>query len=110
MPTGHRRYQQVFRGGFVPAAPACLANPATTTFSGAITGPGSLELDGGQLTLTGAGNNIGGNLDLCACDVGGITIKGGSFTVGGLTQSTAAPSPSRMAARSRPMLSALAAT
>jgi autotransporter-associated beta strand protein len=87
-----------------------LANPATTTFSGAITGPGSLELDGGQLTLTGAGNNIGGNLDLCACDVGGITIKGGSFTVGGLTQSTAAPSPSRMAARSRPMLSALAAT
>jgi len=62
-----------------------LANPATTTFSGAITGPGSLELDGGQLTLTGAGNNIGGNLDLCACDIGGITIKGGSFVVGGAT-------------------------
>jgi autotransporter-associated beta strand protein/T5SS/PEP-CTERM-associated repeat protein len=62
-----------------------LANPATTTFSGAITGPGSLELDGGQLTLTGAGNNIGGNLDLCACDVGGITIKGGAFVVGGST-------------------------
>ncbi len=62
-----------------------LVNPATTTFSGAITGPGSLELDGGQLTLTGAGNNIGGNLDLCACDVGGITIKGGAFVVGGNT-------------------------
>jgi fibronectin-binding autotransporter adhesin len=61
------------------------ANPATTTFSGAITGPGSLELDGGRLTLTGAGNNIGGNLDLCACDIGGLTINGGTFIVGGTT-------------------------
>jgi fibronectin-binding autotransporter adhesin len=60
-------------------------SPATTTFSGALTGPGSLELDGGRLTLTGAGNNIGGDLTLCACDLDGLTIKGGSFVVGGLT-------------------------
>jgi hypothetical protein len=32
--------------------------------------------------LTGAGNNIGGDLTLCACDLDGLTIKGGSFTVG----------------------------
>jgi T5SS/PEP-CTERM-associated repeat protein len=60
-------------------------SPATTTFSGAITGPGSLELDGGSLTLTGAGNNIGGDFTVCACDVNGVTIKGGSLVVGGLT-------------------------
>ena len=53
-------------------------SPATTTFSGAITGPGSLELDGGSLTLTGAGNNIGGDFDgVCLRNINGLTIKGG---------------------------------
>ena len=41
---------------------------ASTTFSGAITGAGSLFIDGsGTLTLTGTGNNIGGDLDISAC-------------------------------------------
>jgi T5SS/PEP-CTERM-associated repeat protein len=49
---------------------------------------GSIELDNGSLTLTGASNGgnigtIGGDLMLCNCDNGGVTISGGSFTVGG---------------------------
>jgi autotransporter-associated beta strand protein len=83
-------------------------SPATTTFSGAITGPGSLELDGGQLTLTGAGSNIGGNLDLCACDVGGITIKGGRSLLGATRRSKVVRLRSPMGARSPPAISLLA--
>jgi autotransporter-associated beta strand protein/T5SS/PEP-CTERM-associated repeat protein len=56
----------------------------SSTFSGAITGPGSLEMDGsGSLTLTGTGNHIGGDLSLCSCSTGGLTIKGGSLAVDG---------------------------
>jgi len=80
-------------------------SPASTTFSGAITGPGSLELDGGQLTLTGAGNNIGGNLDLCACDVGGITIKGGPSSLAATPRLQAVRLRSPTGARSQPATS-----
>jgi autotransporter-associated beta strand protein/T5SS/PEP-CTERM-associated repeat protein len=65
-----------------------VAAGSTTTFSGAFSGAGSIELDNGSLTLTGASNggnigSIGGDLSLCNCDNGGVTISGGSFTVGG---------------------------
>jgi outer membrane autotransporter protein len=55
---------------------------ATTTFSGAITGAGSLELDGGLLTLTGA-SSIGGDLTICSCATLTITGPGASFTAAG---------------------------
>jgi len=67
-----------------------IAGSASTTFSGAFTGVGSLSLDGtGMLTLTGASNGgnigtIGGDLDLCNCDTGGLTISGGTLTVNSL--------------------------
>jgi autotransporter-associated beta strand protein/T5SS/PEP-CTERM-associated repeat protein len=55
-----------------------------TTFSGTITGAGSLELDNtASLTLTGSGSAIGGNLELCNCATGGLTIDGGSLSVAG---------------------------
>jgi autotransporter-associated beta strand protein/T5SS/PEP-CTERM-associated repeat protein len=66
-----------------------VAGNASTTFSGAFSGAGSLELDNAaSLTLTGASNggNIGtiGNLTLCGgCASGGLTINGGSLTVDG---------------------------
>jgi autotransporter-associated beta strand protein/T5SS/PEP-CTERM-associated repeat protein len=61
---------------------------ASTTFSGAITGAGSLSIDGsGTLTLTGAGNNIGGDLDIsaCGCSIAKLKLVGGSLVVGGAT-------------------------
>ena len=64
-----------------------IAGSANTTFSGAFAGVGSLSLDGtGMLTLTGASNGgnigtIGGDLGLCNCDTGGLTINGGTLTV-----------------------------
>jgi autotransporter-associated beta strand protein/T5SS/PEP-CTERM-associated repeat protein len=68
-----------------------IAGNGSTTFSGAFSGAGSLELDGGSLTLTGASNGgnigtIGGDLSLCNCDNGGLTISGGSLTVNGFAQ------------------------
>ena len=68
-----------------------IAGSANTTFSGAFAGVGSLSLDGtGMLTLTGASNGgnigtIGGDLDLCSCDTGGLTISGGTLTVNSLS-------------------------
>ena len=57
-----------------------------TTFSGTITGAGSLEIDNdASLTLTGMGSVIGGDLELCNCDTGGLTIDGGSLVVNGLS-------------------------
>ena len=72
-----------------------IAGSASTTFSGAFTGVGSLSLDGtGMLTLTGASNGgnigtIGGDLDLCNCDTGGLTISGGTLTVNSLSMGVA---------------------
>jgi autotransporter-associated beta strand protein/T5SS/PEP-CTERM-associated repeat protein len=68
-----------------------IAGNGSTTFSGAFSGAGSLELDGGSLTLTGASNGgnigtIGGDLSLCNCDNGGLTISGGSLIVNGFAQ------------------------
>ena len=66
-----------------------IAGGTSTTFSGSFSGAGSLELNntGTTLTLTGASNGgnigtIGGTLDLCSCFAGGLTISGGSLTVG----------------------------
>jgi fibronectin-binding autotransporter adhesin len=57
-----------------------------TTFSGTIMGTGSLELDNtASLTLTGSGSAIGGDLVLCNCSTGGLTINGGSLSVAGLS-------------------------
>jgi autotransporter-associated beta strand protein/T5SS/PEP-CTERM-associated repeat protein len=66
-----------------------IAGNNSTTFSGSFTGAGSLELDNGAtLTLTGASNGrnigtIGGDLTLCSCSSGGLTIDGGALTVNG---------------------------
>ena len=86
-------------GGTVVIGPTSLAafltlTPTTsTTFSGSFSGAGSLELSNTSttLTLTGAstGGNIGtigGDLTLCNCFGGGLTIDGGSLTVNGLGQ------------------------
>ena len=51
---------------------------ATTTFSGSITGAGSLDLVGGSLTLTGA-SSIGGDLTVCSCATLTISGPGASF-------------------------------
>ena len=73
-----------------PADPTTLLavnGPNATTFSGSFAGAGSFELDNGAaITLTGASNGgnigtIGGDLSLCNCDTGGLTISGGSLTV-----------------------------
>jgi hypothetical protein len=45
-----------------------------TTFSGTITGLGTLEIDGAA-TLSGLGSSIG-RLDLCSCDTNGLVING----------------------------------
>jgi autotransporter-associated beta strand protein/T5SS/PEP-CTERM-associated repeat protein len=68
-----------------------IAGNTGTTFSGTLGGLGSLELDNAaSLTLTGASNGgnigtIGGDLTLCNCVTGGLTISGGSLTVNGFT-------------------------
>ena len=72
-----------------------IAGSASTTFSGSFAGVGSLEIDNGAaLTLTGASNGgnigtIGGDLELCSCDTGGLTISGGSLTVNSLSMGVA---------------------
>ena len=72
-----------------------IAGSASTTFSGSFAGVGSLEIDNGAaLTLTGASNGgnigtIGGDLELCNCDTGGLTISGGSLTVNSLSMGVA---------------------
>ena len=64
-----------------------IAGSTSTTFSGVISGPGSIELDdAATLRLTGTGSVIGGDLDLCLCSTGSLTIDGGSLTVNGLAQ------------------------
>ena len=86
-------------GGTVVIGPTSAAaylsiTPATsTTFSGSFSGSGSLELSNTSttLTLTGASNGgnigtIGGDLTLCNCFGGGLTIDGGALTVNGLGQ------------------------
>ena len=55
---------------------------ATTTFSGSITGAGSLELVGGSLRLTGA-SSISGDLIVCSCATLTISGPGASFAVAG---------------------------
>ncbi len=72
-----------------PSTLLFIAGSSSTTFSGKFSGAGSFETDGsGTLTLTGASNGgnigtIGGDLDLCNCFSGGVTISGGSLTVNG---------------------------
>jgi autotransporter-associated beta strand protein/T5SS/PEP-CTERM-associated repeat protein len=78
-------------GASDPTTLLTIAGNSSTTFSGAFSGPGSLELDSGSLTLTGASNGgnigtIGGDLSLCNCDDGGLTISGGALTVNGFSQ------------------------
>jgi fibronectin-binding autotransporter adhesin len=64
-----------------------ISGSTSTTFSGVISGAGSIELDdAAALRLTGAGSVIGGDLDLCLCSTGSLTIDGGSLTVNGLAQ------------------------
>ena len=64
-----------------------ISGNTSTTFSGVISGPGSIELDdAASLRLTGSGSVIGGDLDLCLCSTGSLTIDGGSLTVNGLAQ------------------------
>lgn len=66
------------------ASKLTVDGPGSSSFSGTITGPGSLEMDGsGSLTLTGTGSHIGGDLTLCSCSSGGLTINGGSLAVDG---------------------------
>ena len=73
-----------------PGTLLAIVGSSSTTFSGSFSGAGSLELDniGTSLTLTGASNGgnigtIGGDLTLCDCFAGGLTISGGSLIVGG---------------------------
>jgi T5SS/PEP-CTERM-associated repeat protein len=72
-----------------PNATLFIAGNSSTTFSGSFAGAGSLELDNAAtLTLTGTSNgrNIGtiaGDLTLCNCSTGGLTIDGGALTVNG---------------------------
>ena len=64
------------------------SNNLSTTVSGSIqdSGNGSFTKTGaGTLTLTGT-LNIGGDLSLCFCGSGGITISGGSATVGSFVE------------------------
>ncbi len=64
-----------------------IAGSTSTTYSGVISGPGSIELDdAASLRLTGTGSVIGGDLDLCLCSTGTLTIDGGSLTVNGFAQ------------------------
>ncbi len=75
-------------GASDPTTLLTIAGNSSTTFSGTFSGAGSLELDSGSLTLTGASNGgnigtIGGDLSLCNCDSGGLTISGGSLIVNG---------------------------
>jgi hypothetical protein len=65
-----------------PSTTLIISGSNSTTFSGTLSGAGTLEIDGGAvLTLTGQGSTIGG-IDLCKCDTnGGLTISGGSLTV-----------------------------
>jgi hypothetical protein len=64
-----------------------IAGSTSTTFSGVISGPGSIELDdAATLRLTGRGSVIGGDLDLCLCSTGSLTVDGGSLTVNGFAQ------------------------
>jgi autotransporter-associated beta strand protein len=81
-------------GASDPTTLLTIAGNGNTTFSGAFSGPGSLELDSGSLTLTGASNGgnigtIGGDLSLCNCDDGGLTINGGSLRVNGFAMGVA---------------------
>jgi autotransporter-associated beta strand protein/T5SS/PEP-CTERM-associated repeat protein len=58
-----------------------VGHGSSTVFSGVISGNGSLLIDhAGLLTLTGTGSSIGGDLTICSCVTGGLTISGGSFT------------------------------
>ena len=77
-------------GSSDPTTFLSIASGTSSTFSGSFAGAGSFELDntGTTLTLTGASNGgnigtIGGDLTLCDCFSGGLTISGGSLTVDG---------------------------
>ncbi len=80
---------QVVLGPSDPNTLLAIAGNSSTTFSGAFSGAGSLELDeAASLRLTGASNGgnigtIGGDLTLCNCSTGGLTIDGGALTVNG---------------------------
>ena len=70
-----------------PGSLLVIAGSTSTTYSGVISGPGSIELDdAASLRLTGTGSVIGGDLDLCLCSTGSLTIDGGSLTVNGFAQ------------------------
>ena len=73
-----------------PGAFLTLTPTTNTTFSGSFSGEGTLEISNASatLTLTGASNggNIGriGDLSLCDCSAGGLTISGGRLAVDGV--------------------------
>ena len=74
-------------GSSLLAALLVIAGSTSTTYSAVISGPGSIELDdAASLRLTGSGSVIGGDLDLCLCSTGSLTIDGGSLTVNGFAQ------------------------
>ena len=74
-------------GASDPTTLLFIAGSTSTTFSGVIVGAGSIELDdAATLRLTGTGSVIGGDLDLCLCTTGWLTINGGSLTVNGFAQ------------------------
>ena len=85
-------------GASDPSTLLTIAGNGSTTFSGALSGAGSIELDdAATLRLTGASNGgnigtIGGDLDLCLCSTGGLTIDGGRLTVNGLFMGVAVES------------------
>jgi autotransporter-associated beta strand protein/T5SS/PEP-CTERM-associated repeat protein len=77
-------------GSADPTTFLSVGGSTNTTFSGNFSGAGTFELDnaGTTLTLTGTSNGgnigtIGGDLILCDCFSGGLTISGGSLAVGG---------------------------
>jgi outer membrane autotransporter protein len=79
----------VVLGASDPGTFLYIAGDATTRFSGSFAGAGSLELDNGaNLILTGSTNfgTIGGDLELCSCSAGGLTIDGGALTVRGQSE------------------------
>jgi hypothetical protein len=90
-----------------PSTTLIISGSNSTTFSGRLSGAGTLEIDGGAvLTLTGQGSTIGG-VDLCNCDAnGGLTIsvadRSTSPTPASARWSKAERFPSSMAGRCRP--------
>jgi autotransporter-associated beta strand protein len=84
--TSSRNFTVAANGGAFDSG----TSGTSVTLSGTIGGPGSLDVQGaGLLTLTGTGSHIGGDLELCNCATGGLTISGGSLQVDGFSEGVA---------------------